>query len=67
MVAGNGLDPFEGVADEHLCFFDPPRLPEGRWEKLLERAPWLEPENPDWRGQPGANRPRRKTISSSVI
>ncbi len=47
------FDPFEGYADEHLCFFDPPRLPEGRWEKLVARTPWLVPENPDWRGEPG--------------
>ncbi len=48
-----GFDPFDGYADERLCFFDRPRLPEGRWEKLIERVPWIEPENPDWRGHPG--------------
>jgi len=48
-----GFDPFDGYADEHLCFFDPPRLPAGRWEKLLDRTPWLVPENPQWRGEPG--------------
>lgn len=57
VIPGRGgredFDPFESYADEHLCFFDRPRLPEGRWEELLERVPWIEPENPDWRGQPG--------------
>ncbi len=57
VIPGRGkdkdFDPFEGHVDEHLCFFDPPRLPEGRWEKLLERTPWLVPENPEWRGEPG--------------